>query len=89
MTADGAIEIIRNAVQLALVVAAPLLLVSLITGVVISLFQALTQIQEQTLTFIPKILAVAVVFILSLPWMLSRLVGFIVGTINHLSTLGS
>jgi flagellar biosynthetic protein FliQ len=89
MTADGAIELIRNAVQLALVVAAPLLIVSLITGVLISLFQALTQIQEQTLTFIPKILAMAVVFILSLPWILSRLIEYLVGAINHLSTLGS
>jgi flagellar biosynthetic protein FliQ len=88
MTADGAIELIRNAVQLALVVAAPLLIVSLITGVLVSLFQALTQIQEQTLTFIPKILAMAVVFILSLPWILSRLIEYLVGTINHLSTLG-
>lgn len=88
MTADGSIELIRNAVQLALVVAAPLLIVSLITGVLVSLFQALTQIQEQTLTFIPKILAMAVVFILSLPWILSRLIEYLVGTINHLSTLG-
>jgi flagellar biosynthetic protein FliQ len=88
MTPDGSIELIRNAVQLALVVAAPLLIVSLITGVLVSLFQALTQIQEQTLTFIPKILAMAVVFILALPWILSRLIEYLVGTINHLSTLG-
>lgn len=88
MTADAAIELIRNAVQMALVVAAPMLIVSLITGVVVSLFQALTQIQEQTLTFIPKILAMAVVFILALPWILSRLIEYLVGAINHLSVLG-
>jgi len=89
MSADAAVEIIRNAIHLSLLVAAPMLLVSLLAGVLISLVQALTQIQEQTLTFIPKILAVAITLIICLPWILSRLVEFLVGSINSLSGLGS
>jgi flagellar biosynthetic protein FliQ len=89
MSADAAVEIIRNAIHLTLLVAAPMLLVSLLAGVLISLVQALTQIQEQTLTFIPKILAVAITLIICLPWILSRLVEFLVGSINSLSGLGS
>jgi flagellar biosynthetic protein FliQ len=71
----------------ALLTAAPLLVTALVIGVLVSLVQALTQIQEQTLTFIPKLLAVAVVMLLSLPWMVRELVGYITQTINLLPTL--
>jgi flagellar biosynthesis protein FliQ len=60
----------RNAVMLALMLAGPLLLVALAVGVVISVIQAVTQIQEQTLSFVPKLFAVAGAFLVALPWML-------------------
>ena len=60
--------------ELALKLALPLLLVGLVVGLVVSVFQAVTQIQEQTLTFIPKILAIVVVLVVGGPWMLGQLV---------------
>lgn len=69
MDAAAAIEIGRAALMLALTVAGPLLFAALITGVSISLLQALTQVQEQTLTFVPKVLVMGVVLLLSLPMM--------------------
>jgi flagellar biosynthesis protein FliQ len=64
------IDLARNAVMLALMLAGPLLIISLAVGVVISVVQAVTQIQEQTLSFVPKLFAVAGTFLLALPWML-------------------
>jgi flagellar biosynthesis protein FliQ len=64
------IDLARNAVMLALMLAGPLLMVSLVVGVSISVVQAVTQIQEQTLSFVPKLFAVGATFLLTLPWML-------------------
>ncbi|MDB5672983.1 MAG: flagellar biosynthetic protein FliQ [Alphaproteobacteria bacterium] len=61
------IELARAGLVLTLTLAGPMLITSLIVGVVIGLFQALTQVQEQTLTFVPKLLAVGLVMLLSLP----------------------
>ena len=88
MTPDGSIELIRNAVQLALVVAAPLLIVSLITGVLVSLFQALTQIQEATLSFVPKILVMFVSLLLLLPFMIASLSTFTERLADRIASLG-
>jgi flagellar biosynthesis protein FliQ len=87
MSPGFAIELLNRAVMTALLTAAPLLVTALVIGVLVSLVQALTQIQEQTLTFIPKLLAVAIVMLLSLPWMVRELVGYITQTINLLPTL--
>ncbi len=87
MSPGFAIELLNRAVMTALLTAAPLLVTALVVGVLVSLVQALTQIQEQTLTFIPKLLAVAVVMLLSLPWMVRELVGYITQTFNLLPTL--
>ena len=76
MDPDSVINISTNALQLALKVALPLLLVGLVVGLVISVFQAVTQIQEQTLTFIPKILASAAVMVVAGPWMLNQLLAY-------------
>jgi flagellar biosynthetic protein FliQ len=73
-----AVQLVSHAMMTALMVAAPLLITALVVGVLISLVQALTQIQEQTLTFIPKLVAVAVVLLLCLPWMVRTLVQYIV-----------
>jgi flagellar biosynthetic protein FliQ len=71
-----AIAICKGAVWTALTVAAPMLIAGLAVGVFISLLQSVTQIQEMTLTFIPKILTVVTVLILLLPWVMNVLLGF-------------
>lgn len=89
MTTEFAIDLIRRGIMLALLVAGPMLLAALTIGFLVSLIQAVTQIQEQTLTFIPKLLTIAAIFALTLPWTISNLVGFVTGIINNLSLLGS
>ena len=71
MTPDIVISIGREALMLTLTMAAPLLLFALVVGVLISIFQSVTQIQEMTLTFVPKILAVAVALLIFMPWMIN------------------
>ena len=78
MNAELALELVRRSVMLALTVSAPLLATALLIGVAVSLVQALTQIQEQTLTFLPKLLGIGAVFLMIMPWMLRQLVQFIV-----------
>lgn len=70
------VDVGRQALWLSLLVSAPMLLAGLVVGVSISLLQAVTQIHEMTLTFIPKILAVTGVLLLLLPWMLEQMVAF-------------
>ena len=76
MTPDMVVEIGRRAVETLLLVAAPMLGVSLVIGLLVSLFQTLTQINEATLTFVPKILGVFVALLLLFPWMVGLLTGF-------------
>ncbi len=76
MTTDTVVDLTTKAVELALKVGLPLLLVGLAVGLVISVFQAITQIQEQTLTFIPKILATVAVLVIGGPWMLDQLLSY-------------
>jgi flagellar biosynthetic protein FliQ len=73
---DQVVKLAMDALMLALKVGLPLLLAGLVVGLVISVFQAVTQIQEMTLSFIPKLLAVAVVLIVAGPWMLDQMVGY-------------
>lgn len=89
MSASLAIDLIRRAVEIALMVSAPLLITALVVGIAVSLIQAVTQIQEQTLTFIPKLLLLALVFILTLPWMMSTLIGYLAGVLRSLPALVS
>ncbi|WP_447977062.1 flagellar biosynthesis protein FliQ [Candidatus Nitrospira bockiana] len=76
MSPDAVIEIGRRAIETILLVSAPMLALSLVVGLLVSLFQAMTQIHEATLSFVPKILAVFVAALLFFPWMLDSLVGF-------------
>ncbi|QDT08979.1 flagellar biosynthesis protein FliQ [Planctomycetes bacterium K23_9] len=69
-------DLCRTALISAIVIAAPLLVVGLVVGLVVSLFQALTQIQDQTVAFVPKILAMAVALVACMPWLMSRMVDF-------------
>lgn len=85
MSETFVVSIGKQAVIAALTVAAPVLIISMVVGLLISLFQAVTQIQEQTLTFVPKMLAIIVVFIILGPWMLQTLVEFIQNMLNNIS----
>jgi flagellar biosynthetic protein FliQ len=71
-----AVDLTRRALVLSLELSLPVLLVGMVVGFLVSLLQAVTQIQEQTLSFIPKILAVAATVFLTLPWMLNVLVDY-------------
>ena len=70
-------EIGRQAIEVTLIIAAPILLTALIVGLVISIFQAATQINESTLQFVPKLVAMFIVLILLGPWMLQYLIDYI------------
>src|SRR5205823_8103062 len=75
MTGAETLDVARDAIWTIVVVSSPLMVVGLVVGVVVSLFQALTQIQEQTLIFVPKILAIFVTLLLALPFMADSLHG--------------
>ncbi len=68
MSPDDVVAVGRQALEVTILLASPLLLTALMVGVLISLVQAVTQIQEQTLTFVPKFLAILLVLLLTLPW---------------------
>jgi flagellar biosynthetic protein FliQ len=76
MEAAEVLEICREAIYVLIIVSGPLMLVALFVGLIIALFQALTQIQEATLTFVPKILAMLLMLIVMMPFMLSTLSDF-------------
>lgn len=84
MTENQVLYLAKEAIGTGLLVGAPVLVVSLLVGLIISIFQAMTQIQEQTLSFIPKIIAIAVVLVLLGPWMLEIMTNY---TINLFSEL--
>ena len=85
MTIDNVIQIASRALYLIIKVSLPVLLVSLIVGLIISIFQTVTSIQEQTLTFVPKIICVFVALILLCNWMLTEMVDFMVELWNNFS----
>jgi flagellar biosynthetic protein FliQ len=87
MTDKDALDIGREALLVALKLSLPVLLSGLITGVLVSLFQAVTQIQEFTLTFVPKLLAVIASLAVFGPWMLATMVHFFTETYNHMPPL--
>lgn len=76
MTPQMVVAIGREALSVTIMVAAPMLVFGLVIGLIISIFQAVTQINEMTLTFVPKILAVALALLVFLPWMINMLTDF-------------
>jgi flagellar biosynthetic protein FliQ len=72
MNQDTVVSIVTQAMEVGLKVSLPILLVGLVVGLVISVFQAVTQIQEQTLSFIPKVIGLVVVIVVAGPWMLGQ-----------------
>ncbi len=73
MTPDLVLGIAKNAIEITLLLSLPILGVGLVVGLLISIFQAATQIQEMTLTFVPKILAMLLSLLLLMPWMMSKM----------------
>jgi len=84
MNADLVIDLLVSALQMSLMIAAPMLGVGLIIGLVISIFQSVTQIQEMTLTFIPKIIGVVVAVMLFAPWMVDKMMAYTINLFNNL-----
>ncbi len=72
------VEIVRDTLLIALKIAAPILLAGVVVGLIVSIFQAVTSIQEQTLTFVPKIIVMVLVAIVLIPWIVVRLIEFTV-----------
>ncbi|MEX2453777.1 MAG: flagellar biosynthesis protein FliQ [Rhodospirillaceae bacterium] len=88
MNAVEVIAVSRDAIWVLLKVGAPVMLVALIVGLGVSLFQALTQIQEMTLAFVPKIIVIFVAVIALMPFMLASLNGFMEEIVDKIVTLG-
>ncbi len=87
MNQDTVVNLAAQAMSLAFKVAGPLLLVALAVGLLVSIFQAVTQIQEQSLTLIPKIIGIAVVVVVLGPWMLGQLVAYTTNLYSSIPTL--
>ena len=79
--------IVKKALVTGLMVAGPILIISLVVGLIISIFQATTQIQEQTLTFVPKLIAIILILVLGGPWMLNKLVMLTTELFQSISTI--
>ena len=87
MNQEIVLDVVRDALITTLMVAAPALIVALVVGLLISIFQATTQIQEQTLTFVPKILCVFLVLILAGSFMMNTLVSFTNRIFSYISNI--
>jgi flagellar biosynthetic protein FliQ len=84
MSSDFVIRLASEAVYVILQASAPMIIIALVVGLLVSIFQATTQIQEQTLAFVPKIVAVFVAFLIFGPWILSIMVDFTFNLLNNL-----
>ncbi|MGV3484154.1 MAG: flagellar biosynthesis protein FliQ [Planctomycetaceae bacterium] len=76
MDSSTAIDLCRDALMAAMIIGAPMLLVGMAAGLLIGLVQALTQIQDQTVSFVPKLVAMAAVMIVCMPWLLTKMMEF-------------
>ncbi len=74
MSPDAVVGIAKEAVEITLYLSLPILAVGLVVGLAVSLFQAMTQIQEMTLSFVPKIVAIMLSLLLLLPWMMAKMI---------------
>jgi flagellar biosynthesis protein FliQ len=84
MTQEMIIKLAKDTLQITLMVSGPLLLVSLVVGILVSIFQVVTSIQDMTLSFVPRVIAVFVTFLFVLPWMLNTLLSFTTQLYGHL-----
>lgn len=88
MTPETVVHIGKKAVETVLLTSAPMLISAMVIGLVISIFQAATQINEQTMTFIPKIVGVFVTLLIFGPWIMDLLITFTTGIITQIATVG-
>jgi flagellar biosynthesis protein FliQ len=87
MNVDQAVELTRSAVMLTLMLGAPIMLIAVVIGLVISILQAVTQLQDQTLSFVPKIIAMALAGLLFFPWILQKILEYSTGIFNNIPSL--
>lgn len=87
MTQEQVLSIFKEALWIVLGLAGPMLLISIIIGLVIAILQAATQIHEQTLTFVPKLVAIAVILLLTAPWMMNVIGDFTKNLFELMSTI--
>jgi flagellar biosynthesis protein FliQ len=87
MTPETVTALMAEAIKITLIVGAPMLIVGLLVGLAVSVFSAVTQIQEMTLTFVPKIVVVYLVLLMSLPWMIEKLTTYTVNLFTSIPTL--
>ncbi len=87
MSQDTVVSLVTDMMAVALKLAIPMLLVALVIGLAVSVFQAVTQIQEQTLTFIPKVAGLVVVIVVAGPWMLGQIVSYTQNLYEQIPTL--
>ena len=88
MDGGQVLDIARDGIWVMIIVAAPMMIAGLVVGVVIALFQALTQIQEMTLVFVPKIIAIFVVMLIALPFMGATMAGYMTRVADMIVTGG-
>ena len=87
MDADTVVNVERQAMTVTMLLAAPILLASLAVGLIIAMFQAATQINEMTLSFVPKLMVVAMVMLAAGPWMLRQITGFMLRLVENIPFL--
>ncbi len=88
MSVDQSVDIVKGLMMLCLKVSVPFLLCAMIIGLLVSFFQAITSLQEQTLTFVPKALVVVVVVFILFPWLINTMMDYTVETFNRMSQAG-
>jgi flagellar biosynthetic protein FliQ len=87
MSPEMVVDIGRQTLYVTVMIAAPMLLFGLIVGLVIGIFQAVTQVNEMTLVFVPKILAVSLALVIFMPWMLRIIIGFATEVITRIGSI--
>ena len=87
MSQDAVLEVFHDALMLALLLCGPMLIKSIIVGLVISIIQAATQVHEQTITFVPKLVAIALILLLTGPWMMNQMNEFTVKLFDLISQI--
>ncbi len=87
MSQDAVLEVFHDALMLALMLCGPMLIISIIVGLVISIIQAATQVHEQTITFVPKLVAIALILLLTGPWMMNQMNEFTVKLFDLISQI--
>jgi flagellar biosynthesis protein FliQ len=84
MNQDMILKLAKDTLQVTLMVSSPLLVISLVVGLIVSIFQVVTSIQDMTLSFVPRVIAVFVTFLLAFPWIMNILLAFTAQLYGHL-----